>query len=76
MRKIWLIIKREYLVRVRKKSFIVMTILGPLLMAAVIILPTFLAMQGHDERFIALHEKNNFFYKQLTDTENLHFVKI
>mgnify|MGYP003952960331 CR=1 FL=1 len=76
MRKIWLIIKREYLVRVRKRSFIVMTILGPLLMASVIILPTFLAMQGHDERFIALYEPNDFFSKQLTDTDNLHFVKI
>ena len=28
MDKIWLIIKREYLVRIRKKSFIVMTLLG------------------------------------------------
>ncbi|MCC6600884.1 MAG: ABC transporter permease [Crocinitomicaceae bacterium] len=33
MNKIWLIIKREYLSRVRKKSFIVMTFLGPLLFA-------------------------------------------
>lgn len=34
MKNILLIIQREYLTRVRKKSFIVMTILGPLLMAA------------------------------------------
>lgn len=32
MNKIWLVIKREYLSRVRKKTFIIMTILGPLLM--------------------------------------------
>jgi ABC-2 type transport system permease protein len=31
MNKIWLIVKREYLTRVKKKSFILMTILGPLL---------------------------------------------
>jgi ABC-2 type transport system permease protein len=35
MNKIWLIIKREYLVRVKKKSFIIMTFLGPILFAAV-----------------------------------------
>jgi ABC-2 type transport system permease protein len=34
MKKIALIIRREYVSRVRKKSFIVMTILGPLLFAA------------------------------------------
>lgn len=33
MHKIWLITKREYLSRVTKKSFIVMTILGPVLIA-------------------------------------------
>jgi len=31
MNKIWLIIQREYLTRVKKKSFIIMTILGPIL---------------------------------------------
>ena len=76
MNKIWLIIKREYLVRVRKRSFIIMTILGPLLIAGIIILPTYLAMQGHDERTIALYEENTSFSSKLEDTDNLHFVKI
>lgn len=34
MKKIFLIIRREYLTRVRKRSFLVMTILGPLLAAS------------------------------------------
>ena len=76
MNKIWLIIKREYLIRVRKRSFIIMTILGPLLMAGIIILPTYFAMQGHDERTIALYEENTSFSSKLEDTDNLHFVKI
>ena len=50
MRKIWLIIKREYLVRVRKKTFIVMTIIAPLLMAALIIVPTYLANETQEPR--------------------------
>lgn len=76
MNKIWLIIKREYLIRVRKKTFIIMTILGPILMAAIIILPTYLAMQGHDERSIALYEENTSFYSSLKDSDDLNFVKI
>jgi ABC-2 type transport system permease protein len=43
MSKVSLIIKREYLTRVRKKSFIIMSILGPLLFAALLILPAALA---------------------------------
>lgn len=36
MNKIWLIIKREYLIKVKKKSFIIMTFLGPLLFAGLL----------------------------------------
>jgi ABC-2 type transport system permease protein len=35
MSKVGLIIRREYITRVRKKSFIIMTILGPLLIGAI-----------------------------------------
>lgn len=38
--KLFLIISREFLIRVRKKSFIIMTILTPLLFAALIVLPS------------------------------------
>ncbi|MEO8146805.1 MAG: ABC transporter permease [Bacteroidia bacterium] len=48
MNKILLIIKREYLTRVRKKSFIVMTLLGPLLMGGVFAAIAFIAVQGGD----------------------------
>lgn len=43
MNKVLLITQREYLTRVKKKSFIVMTFLGPLLMAALMIVPIILA---------------------------------
>jgi ABC-2 type transport system permease protein len=73
MHKIWLIIKREYLVRVRKKSFIIMTILGPILMAALLIVPTFLATQTQESRIIALNEDANYI---LEDSEFIHFTTI
>lgn len=44
MSKIGLIIRREYLTRVKKRSFIIMTILGPILMGGVIAFSIYLTM--------------------------------
>ena len=76
MNKIFLIIKREYLVRVKKKSFIIMTILAPLLMAALIVAPVFLADQGQEKRLIAVTEIESSYAKEITDSENIHFTII
>ena len=73
MNKIWLVIKREYLVRVRKKSFIVMTILGPLLLAGLMIAPIYLANQNQEKRIIAVNQQTDFL---LNDTELIHFITI
>jgi ABC-2 type transport system permease protein len=76
MDKIWLIIKREYLVRVRKKAFMVMTIVGPMLIAALMIVPTYLANESQEIRQVAIEEESLFFSKQLKDTDFLHFSNI
>ena len=76
MHKIWLIIQREYLVRVRKKSFILMTILGPLLMTGLIIAPALLAKENQEKRMIAIHEKNTEISSELEDTEFINFTLI
>ncbi len=44
MRNTWLIIRREYLERVRSKAFIIFTILTPVLVAALVLLPSKLMM--------------------------------
>jgi ABC-2 type transport system permease protein len=41
--KLWAVVKREYIERVRTKAFVIGTILGPLLMAALIVVPTLAA---------------------------------
>jgi ABC-2 type transport system permease protein len=46
MRKIWVVIKREFVERVRTRWFIIGTVLGPVLMAGIIVLPIFFAGQG------------------------------
>ena len=41
--RIWAVIRREYLERVRTKGFIIGTVLGPLLMSAVVVVPALVA---------------------------------
>ncbi|MEQ9299959.1 MAG: ABC transporter permease [Cyclobacteriaceae bacterium] len=76
MHKIGLIISREYLTRVRKKSFIVMTIIGPLLFAALIILPTWLASQDGEQKVIEVLDDSGSFIGKFQDTESLLFEYI
>ena len=56
MNKILLIIRREFLTRVRKTSFIVLTLLMPFLFVGIIATPVLLSRIGNDEtaRQIAL----------------------
>lgn len=73
MNKILLIIQREYLTRVRKRSFIIMTILGPLLMAGLMIVPVFIAQIQDKGKKIAVLDETGLFYKKFQDTEQLSF---
>jgi ABC-2 type transport system permease protein len=59
MNKISLIIRREYLTRVRKKSFIIMSAIGPLLFAALMVLPAvFASMEDKELRTIAVIDES------------------
>jgi ABC-2 type transport system permease protein len=74
MSKISLIIKREYQTRVRKKSFIIMSILGPILMAALIVVPVLLMQMGDDEtKNIAIVDYTNSFKGAFENSEELRF---
>ena len=61
MSKLPLIIKREYLAKVRNKSFIVMTILSPILMVGMVALVIFLARVNNDEKRYCV-KKQTFYY--------------
>jgi ABC-2 type transport system permease protein len=73
MKKIWLIIQREYLTRVRKRSFVVMTILGPLLMAAIVVVPVYLATTSEKVRKVAVIDQTGLFFEKFKDTDNIRF---
>jgi ABC-2 type transport system permease protein len=74
MDKIWLIIQREYLTRVRKKSFLVISLLAPLLLGASTIGVGMLnSASGPD--IVAVHDASGQqVASHLADTEDIHFV--
>lgn len=62
MHKIGLIIWREYITRVRKKSFIIMTVLGPLIFGCIVIVPVWLASQeSSGQKVIAVVDESDLF---------------
>ena len=74
MNKIKLIISREYLTRVKKKSFLVMTILGPILFAAMMIVPAWIASREDTEvRTIAVLDSSGIFINRIANTDYIKF---
>jgi ABC-2 type transport system permease protein len=61
MSKLGQIVLREYTTRVRKKSFIIMSIIGPLLFAGLMIVPIWISMlEDKDVKNIAVIELDNY----------------
>lgn len=79
MDKLWLIIKREYLTRVKKRSFILGTLLTPVAFALFFIVVGFIFSYDSGEKLkIAVLDKGNFLEgKDLkgTDDGSLYFIK-
>ncbi len=69
-----LIIKREYLVRVRKRSFIIMTILGPLLIFGFYALIGWAAVSSASQKKIAIVDESGQFVNQFKDDDELTFT--
>jgi ABC-2 type transport system permease protein len=74
MNKIWLITRRELFTRIRKRSFIIMTFLGPLLFAGYFALSVFFAThQETDQKKIAVFDSTGLFSNKIANTQNLEF---
>lgn len=75
MRKILTIIEREYLTRVKNKSFIIMSILGPLLFAGLMIAPSLIMNMNNTEvRIVQVVDSTHIFRGQLPETDYIKFV--
>ena len=74
--KIGIIIQREFNERVKKKSFIITTILTPLFMIALMFAPALISTySGGDTKRIAVVDESGYIAEQLIDNEELVFEK-
>ncbi len=75
MRNISTIISREYLTRVKKKSFLITTFLVPVLFAAMCILPSLIMFFAKDTgKQIAVVDQSGIVMPYLTDTESVDYT--
>ncbi|NAY90330.1 ABC transporter permease [Muricauda sp. JGD-17] len=73
--KLALIIKREYLAKVRNRSFIVMTILSPLLIVGMIVLIAYLTkINDNEARVVSVLNESGFFQEQFRPSQGLSYV--
>lgn len=70
MHKIWLIIKREYLVRVRKKTFIISTLLFPLLYLGLIFGMGYISDRSKQSLKVAIIDKSGYFTEEKLAYQN------
>jgi ABC-2 type transport system permease protein len=76
MRKIIVILKREYFTRVKNKTFIIMTFLAPILIAAFYAAVFYVATRDandKDARKVLCIDESGFFASRLDSISNYHF---
>lgn len=77
MDKLKLIIKREFLAKVKNRSFIILTILSPLLMVGLMMLIIFLNEKNSEEiRTIAFVDESEILASVFDDTESTKYIDL
>lgn len=75
MNNLKLIIKREFIARVRNRTFVVMTFLSPLIVTAMGFLITWLATLNNDEiRKVAFFDETGVFRSDFKDSEDIDYI--
>ena len=76
MSKLPLIIKREYLAKVRNKSFIIMTFLSPILMVGMVLLIAYLTkLNDSEKKVVVVLNESDFFPVDFTTTKDLAYIR-
>ena len=72
-----LIIKREYIARVRNKSFVIMTFLSPLIMVGMMFLIGYLTqLNGDTKRTIAIVDEVGSYFSTFKTTDNTTYIDL
>ena len=74
MRKIYLVVAREFTERVRKKSFIVTTLIMPLFMIGMMVAPSLMMLYGGSEqKQVVVVDKSGFVAERMQSSEEVVF---
>lgn len=73
--KIWIIIKKEYKQIVKKKAFVIATILTPVLMGGFFFLPTLLTKVGREKKQISVIDYSGIIADKLIDSKKENIKK-
>lgn len=77
MRNLKLIIHREYMARVRNKTFIVMTFLSPLILVGMFFLIAYLSMLNNlEKKIIAINDQTGIFTGEFHNTDNIEYLDL
>lgn len=77
MSKTLLIIQREFITRVKKKSFIIMTVLMPFIFAALVFVPIWLAsIEDDEQQAVAICDTTGHYAGLFKDDNNYRFVPV
>lgn len=78
MKKIYLIVSREYLERVRKKSFIVVTLLMPLFMIGMMLAPTLMMLYsgGSEQKRVMVVDRSGVVVDRLYSSPEVEYVDV
>ncbi len=76
MKKIWLIVKREYLTRVRSRAFLIGTLLTPLAFGAFFLIQALMiGYKGSERQHIVVLDEGGFLKNGIPDEQGLQFTK-
>ena len=74
MKQLWLIIKREYITKIRNKSFIIMTFISPLIILILGILIGYLTdINNNSQKNIIVFDESFVFFKTFKNKKNINY---
>ncbi len=77
MNKLFLVVRREFVTRVRKKSFIILTLLMPLLCAALVFVPIlFATIKDNGQKAVGIDDKTGLYFRHFKSSEAYRFVTV
>jgi len=71
-----LIIRREFISKVRNKSFIVMTFLSPLLFVGIAAFVGYLGSMKADVKLVAIHDETGIFVSEFKNSEEYKYIDL